>query len=68
MLHQNPSNSDIHFAAEQLEEIFLALISIKRLSRIQGLGTEGRITSMKTSNETTGNRTLDFPACRVALT
>ena len=68
MLHQNPFNSDNPFAAEQLEEIFLVLIPIKRLSRLQGHSAEGGFISMKNSNETTGNRTLVFPACRVVLT
>ena len=67
MLHQNPSNSDNPFAAEQLEEMFLVLVSVKRLSHLQGHSAEGRFMSMKNSNETTGNRTLDFPACRVVL-
>jgi len=33
------------------------------LSRPQDLSASGRITSMKNSNGTTGNRTGDLPAC-----
>ena len=68
MLHQNPSNSNNPFAAKQLEEMFLVLISVKRLSRLQDHSAERRFMSTKNSNETIGNRALDFPACRVVLT
>ena len=45
------------------QKIFLVLISVKRTSRHQGNSDAGRITSMKNSNDTTGNRTHDLPAC-----
>jgi hypothetical protein len=35
----------------------------KRLSQPQGHSTDGRITSMKNSHDTIGNRTRDLPAC-----
>ena len=44
-------------------EIFLALISVKDLSRPQGHSAAGRIMSMKNSSDTIGNRTRDLPAC-----
>ena len=34
-----------------------------RLSRAQGHSVVGRITPMKKSNDTIGNRTRDLPAC-----
>jgi hypothetical protein len=37
------------------------------LSRPQGHSATGRIMSMKKSNDTTGNRTRDLPACRAVL-
>jgi hypothetical protein len=45
------------------KEIYLVLISVKRLSRAQGHSAAGRIMSMKNSNDTIGNRTRDLPAC-----
>ena len=45
------------------QEIFLVLISVKRLSQPQGHSAAGRIMSMKNSNETIGNRTRDLPTC-----
>ena len=39
----------------------------QRLSRPQGHSASGRIMSMKNSNDTIGNRTLDFPACSAVL-
>jgi hypothetical protein len=46
-----------------LQETFLVLISVKRLSRPQGHSAAGRMMSMKKSNGTIGNRTRDLPAC-----
>jgi hypothetical protein len=46
-----------------LQEIFLVLISVKKLSRPQGHSPAERIMSMKNSNDTIGNRTRDLPAC-----
>ena len=50
-------------AAFSPQKIFLVLISLKRLSRLQGHCAAGRIISMKNYNEITGNRTRDLPAC-----
>ena len=38
----------------------------QRLSRLQGHGAIGRITSMKNSNDIIGNRTSDHPICSTA--
>jgi hypothetical protein len=45
------------------QEVFLVLIYVKRLSRLQGYSAAGRIKPMKNSNDTTGNRTYDLSAC-----
>jgi hypothetical protein len=45
------------------QEIFLVLISVKRLSRPQGHSATGRIMSMKKSSDTIGNRSRDLPVC-----
>jgi hypothetical protein len=45
------------------QEIFLVLISVKRLSQPQGHTAAGRIMTMKISIDTIGNRTCDLPAC-----
>jgi hypothetical protein len=45
------------------QEIFLILISVKRLSQPQGHSAAGWFMSMKNSNDTIGNRTRDLPAC-----
>jgi len=45
------------------QEIFLVLISVKKLSQPQGHSGAGRIMSMKNSNDTIGNRTRDLPTC-----
>ena len=46
------------------QEIFLVLISVKRLSQPQGHNAAGRIMSMKNSNDTVGDRTRDLLGCR----
>jgi hypothetical protein len=48
-------------AAFTPQEIFLILISVKRLGRPQGHSAAGRIMSMK--NSTIGDWTRDLPAC-----
>ena len=45
------------------QEIFLVLISVRKLSQPQGHSAAGRIMSMKNSNDTIGNRTRDLPTC-----
>jgi hypothetical protein len=45
------------------KEIFLVLISVKRLIRPQGHSATGRIMSIKKSGDTIGNRTRDLPVC-----
>ena len=45
------------------QEIFLVLISVRRLSQPQGHNAAGRTVSMKNSNGTMGNRTRDLLAC-----
>ena len=44
-------------------EMFLVLISVKRLSQPQCHSAAGRIMSMIKSNDTIGNRTHDLLAC-----
>jgi len=44
------------------QETFLVLIC-QMLSQPQGYSAAGKIMSMKKSNDTTGNRTRDLPAC-----
>ena len=46
-----------------LQGIFLALVCVKRLSHPLGRIATGRIMSMKNSNDTTGDRSRDLPAC-----
>jgi hypothetical protein len=46
---------------------FLALISVKRLSRFQGHIVAGRIMSTEKSSDLIGNRNRDLPACRIVL-
>jgi hypothetical protein len=46
-----------------LQEGFVVLISIKRLSRPQGHNATGRIKSIKNSSDFIGNGTRDLPAC-----
>jgi len=45
------------------QEIFLVLISVKRLSQHQGHRATRRIMSMRNSNVTIRNRTRDLPIC-----
>jgi hypothetical protein len=45
------------------QELFLVLISVRRLSQPQGHNAVGRIISMKISSDTIENRTRDPPAC-----
>jgi hypothetical protein len=45
------------------QEIFLVLISVKRMSQPQGHSAAGRIMSMKNSSDTIGNRCRDLPVC-----
>jgi hypothetical protein len=45
------------------QEIFLVLISVKRLSRPQGHTSARGIKSLKNSSDPIGNRTRDLPAC-----
>ena len=45
------------------QEIFLVLISVKRLSQSQVHSAAGRTMSMKNFNDTIGNRTRDLPTC-----
>jgi hypothetical protein len=45
------------------QEIFLVLISVKRLSQPQYHRAAGRIASIKNFNNTIGFRTRDLPAC-----
>jgi hypothetical protein len=45
------------------QEIFLVLISVKRLSRPQAHSATGRIMSMKNSNDTIRNQSHDLPVC-----
>jgi hypothetical protein len=44
---------------------FLVPVSVKRLSRSQAPNAAGRIRSIEKSNELVGNRTRDFPSCRM---
>jgi len=44
-------------------EIFLVLISVKRLSRPLGHRAAGRITSLKNVNGPIGNRSSELPDC-----
>jgi hypothetical protein len=44
---------------------FLVLISVKRLCRPQGPSTAGRIRSIEKSNDLSGNKTRDLPACSI---
>ena len=46
-----------------LQQIFLILISVKRLRQPQGHSAAERIMSMQNSNDTIENRTRDLPAC-----
>jgi hypothetical protein len=45
------------------QEIFLVLLSVKRLSRPQGHSAAGRIMSVKNYSDTIGNRSRDLPVC-----
>jgi hypothetical protein len=45
------------------KEVFLVLISVKRLSQPQGHSAAGRIMLTKNSNDTIGNRSRDLPVC-----
>jgi hypothetical protein len=47
------------------KEIFLVLISVKRLSQPLGHGAAGRIKSIKYSSGTIGNRTSNLLDCSV---
>jgi hypothetical protein len=40
----------------------LVLISVNRLSRLQGHSASGRVKSMENFSEAIGNRTVDLPA------
>jgi hypothetical protein len=55
------------FSLTQLsaKEMHLVLISVKRLSPLQGHSGTGRIISLKNSNDTIENRTRDLPVCSV---
>ena len=49
------------------QETFLVLISVRGWVNPQGHSAAGRITSMKNSNDTIGNRTRDLPTCSTVL-
>jgi hypothetical protein len=46
-----------------LQEIFLVLVSVKRLSQPQDHNAAWRILLMKNSSDTIGNQTYDLVAC-----
>jgi len=46
-----------------LQDLFLVLISVKRLSRPQGYSAARRIMSMKNSSNTIGKQAHDLLAC-----
>jgi hypothetical protein len=45
------------------QERLQVLISVKRLSRLQGHSAAGRILLINNANDKNGNRTCDLPAC-----
>jgi hypothetical protein len=47
------------------QEIFVVLISVKRVSRPQGHSAAGRIIWIRISNDNIGNRSRDLPVCSV---
>ena len=55
--------SDLRTVRLYLQEIFLILISVKRLSQPEDHSAAGKIMSMKNSNDTIGNRTRDLQSC-----
>jgi hypothetical protein len=55
--------SALHTGRFYPQELFLVLISVKRLSQPQGQSATGRIMSMKNLNDKIEFRTRDFPAC-----